>query len=91
MRVSAPTATTVSPLRFQLTRAAHAQNSSYLAYLHQTRFYTCLTLSDTQGMGDTVIARVLPDRPGQVVIEGVEGDGGKLSLEAAKNCSGETF
>lgn len=34
-------------------------------------------------------ARVLPDRPGEVVIEGIEGDGGRLSLEAPKNCVGE--
>lgn len=41
-----------------------------------------------QGEGDTVVARVLRDKPGQVIIEAVEGDGGKLSLDAAKNCSG---
>ena len=35
-----------------------------------------------------VVARVLPDRPGEVVIEGIEGDGGRLSLEAPKNCVG---
>lgn len=33
-------------------------------------------------------ARILPDLPGQVIIEGCDGDGGKLSLEAPKNCSG---
>lgn len=42
-----------------------------------------------QGEGDVVTARVLPDRPGEVVIEGIEGDGGRLSLEAPKNCVGE--
>lgn len=41
-----------------------------------------------EGEGDVVTARVLPDRPGEVVIEGIEGDGGRLSLEAPKNCVG---
>lgn len=41
-----------------------------------------------QGEGDVVTARVLPDRPGKVVIEGIEGDGGRLSLDAPKNCVG---
>lgn len=41
-----------------------------------------------EGEGDVVVARVLPDRPGEVVIEGIEGDGGRLSLEAPKNCVG---
>jgi len=48
-----------------------------------------LTLHLPQGDGDIVTARVLPDRPGEVVIEGIEGDGGRLSLEAPKNCVGE--
>ena len=41
-----------------------------------------------QGEGDTVTARVLPDRPGEVVIDSIEGDGGRLSLVAAENCAG---
>ena len=41
-----------------------------------------------QGDGDVVVARVLPGRPGEVVIEAIEGDGGRLSLEAPKNCVG---
>lgn len=41
-----------------------------------------------QGEGDTVTASVLPDQPGKVVIESIEGDGGRLSLEAANNCVG---
>lgn len=41
-----------------------------------------------EGDGDVVNARALPDRPGEVVIEGIEGDGSRLSLEAPKNCIG---
>ena len=41
-----------------------------------------------QGQGDTVTATVLPDRPGHVEIESIEGDGGRLTLEAPKNCVG---
>ncbi len=41
-----------------------------------------------QGEGDTVTATVLADRPGEVVIESIVGDGGRLSLEAGKNCVG---
>eukprot|EP00239_Pterosperma_sp_CCMP1384_P007080 CAMPEP_0197844012 /NCGR_PEP_ID=MMETSP1438-20131217/978_1 /TAXON_ID=1461541 /ORGANISM="Pterosperma sp., Strain CCMP1384" /LENGTH=396 /DNA_ID=CAMNT_0043454537 /DNA_START=463 /DNA_END=1653 /DNA_ORIENTATION=+ len=41
-----------------------------------------------EGQGDTVTARLLPDRPGEVVIEDIQGDGGRLSYEAADNCSG---
>ncbi len=41
-----------------------------------------------QGEGDTVVARVLPNEPGKVVIEGIEGDGGRLTLDPAKNCIG---
>ncbi len=33
-------------------------------------------------------ATVLPDRPGAVLIESIEGDGGRLSLDASKNCVG---
>lgn len=36
-------------------------------------------------------ATALPDRPGEVVIESIVGDGGRLSLEAPKNCVGETL
>jgi homoserine kinase len=35
-----------------------------------------------------VTARVLPDQPGRVVIEGITGDGGRLSLDPANNCVG---
>ena len=41
-----------------------------------------------QGEGDVVTATVLPDRPGEVVIESIVGDGGRLSLDAPKNCVG---
>lgn len=41
-----------------------------------------------QGEGDTVTATVLDDQPGTVVIEAIEGDGGRLSLTAAENCAG---
>ncbi|GFR49463.1 hypothetical protein Agub_g11523 [Astrephomene gubernaculifera] len=41
-----------------------------------------------QGGGDTVVAKVIPGKPGQVVIEGIQGDGGRLSLDPAKNCIG---
>ncbi|CAL5221110.1 g3243 [Coccomyxa viridis] len=41
-----------------------------------------------EGEGDTVIATVLPDRPGHVEIASIEGDGGRLTLEAPKNCVG---
>lgn len=41
-----------------------------------------------QGEGDVVTASVLPGRPGEVVIESIEGDGGRLPLEAEKNCVG---
>lgn len=41
-----------------------------------------------QGEGDTVVARVLPNEPGKVVIESIEGDGGRLTLDPAKNCIG---
>jgi len=41
-----------------------------------------------EGGGDTVIAKVIPDKPGQVVIEKIEGDKGRLSLDPAKNCIG---
>jgi hypothetical protein len=42
----------------------------------------------SQGEGDTVVARVLPDQPGKVVIDKIEGDNGRLSLVAAENCVG---
>jgi hypothetical protein len=35
-----------------------------------------------------VTARVLPDQPGRVVIDKIEGDNGRLSLNAAENCIG---
>ncbi|MEW5297726.1 MAG: hypothetical protein WDW38_006906 [Sanguina aurantia] len=41
-----------------------------------------------QGGGDTVTARVLHDRPGELIIERIEGDSGRLSLDPAKNCIG---
>lgn len=40
------------------------------------------------GAGDTVVARPLPGEPGKVVIDGIEGDGGRLSLKAEENCAG---
>jgi homoserine kinase len=47
-----------------------------------------LFLLPVQGDGDTVTATVLPDRPGEVVITSIEGDGGRLSLIGAENCAG---
>lgn len=41
-----------------------------------------------QGGGDTVTARVLPNQHGKVVIDKIEGDNGRLSLDPAKNCIG---
>jgi len=41
-----------------------------------------------EGEGDTVIAKVLPNEPGKVVIERIEGDGGRLGLDPATNCVG---
>ena len=35
-----------------------------------------------------MIATVLPDRPGHVEVASIEGDGGRLTLEASKNCVG---
>lgn len=41
------------------------------------------------GGGDIVVARALPGQPaGQVVIEAIHGDGGRLTLDPAKNCIG---
>ena len=40
------------------------------------------------GAGDTVVARPLPGEPGRIVIDGIEGDGGRLSLKAEENCAG---
>lgn len=40
------------------------------------------------GQGDIVTATVLPDRPGEVIIESIEGDGGRLTLDPVKNCIG---
>ncbi|KAG2435308.1 hypothetical protein HXX76_007383 [Chlamydomonas incerta] len=41
-----------------------------------------------QGGGDTVVARVIPGKPGVVEIAAIQGDGGRLSLDPAKNCIG---
>lgn len=41
-----------------------------------------------EGEGDIVTARIRPDIPGEVVIEGISGDGGRLSRDAWDNCSG---
>lgn len=41
-----------------------------------------------QGDGDVVTARVLPDKPGEVVISEISGDGGRLPLKASENCVG---
>eukprot|EP00878_Enallax_costatus_P009140 GHUV01009554.1.p1 GENE.GHUV01009554.1~~GHUV01009554.1.p1 ORF type:complete len:362 (+),score=75.51 GHUV01009554.1:332-1417(+) len=41
-----------------------------------------------EGEGDTVIAKVLPDQPGKVVIESIIGDNGRLSLVPEDNCIG---
>lgn len=42
-----------------------------------------------KGEGDIVIAEALPDRPGgEVIIQSITGDDGRLPLVAAKNCVG---
>ena len=41
-----------------------------------------------QGDGDIVTATVLPDQPGMVRIDAIAGDGGRLSMDASKNCVG---
>lgn len=42
-----------------------------------------------EGDGDVVVARAIPSTPGgTLVIEGIEGDGGRLSLIAEENCVG---
>ena len=41
-----------------------------------------------QGMGDRVTAKAVPGTPGTLSIEHITGDGGRLSLEPAKNCIG---
>jgi homoserine kinase len=41
-----------------------------------------------QGEGDTVTATALLDRPGHVEINSITGDGGRLTLEAPRNCVG---
>ena len=56
--------------------------------LCEARLRACQREYDVQDQGDTVTARPLPDRPGEVVIEAIEGDGGRLSLVAAQNCAG---
>ena len=48
----------------------------------------CRSLDVPQGEGDTVVATALPDRPGHVEIASIQGDGGRLTLEASKNCVG---
>ena len=35
-----------------------------------------------------MIAKALPNQPGVVLIERIEGDNGRLSLDPAKNCIG---
>lgn len=41
-----------------------------------------------EGGGDVVIAKAVPDKPGEVFIEAIEGDNGRLTLDAKKNCIG---
>ncbi|KAL6768721.1 hypothetical protein ACKKBF_B15920 [Auxenochlorella protothecoides x Auxenochlorella symbiontica] len=42
-----------------------------------------------EGPGDTVVAVALPTaRPGEIVIQRVTGEGGRLSLDPVKNCAG---
>lgn len=41
-----------------------------------------------QGQGDIVTATAIPGRPGEVVIEHIEGDGGRLTMDPTKNCIG---
>lgn len=58
------------------------------AYPHLLRPSTHKPLTHTQGGGDTVVARAIPGKPGEVVIDAITGDGGRLSLDPAKNCIG---
>ena len=41
-----------------------------------------------QGAGDIVTAKIVPESPGKVIIESIDGDDGRLSLDPAKNCVG---
>ena len=41
-----------------------------------------------QAGGDTVTARVLPNQPGKIIIERIDGDNGRLSLVPEQNCIG---
>lgn len=48
-----------------------------------------LSYLSLQGKGDIVTARALPDQsPGHLVIESIQGDGGRLTLDPSKNCVG---
>jgi homoserine kinase len=64
----------------------HAFADTHNAHALSLSFPCSLLL--VQGQGDIVTATALPDRPGQVVIESIQGDGGRLSLDPAKNCVG---
>jgi homoserine kinase len=48
----------------------------------------CPAFSCWQAGGDIVEAVPLPGRPGEVVIDSIEGDGGRLGLDAKTNCVG---
>jgi homoserine kinase len=41
-----------------------------------------------EGGGDTVVARIIPGKPGVVEIAKIDGDNGRLSLDPASNCIG---
>lgn len=41
-----------------------------------------------QAGGDVVTAKALRDKPGQLIIEKIEGDNGRLTLDPTKNCIG---
>ena len=66
----------------------HAQHDVACCRSHQRVHGKEGLLHGLQGEGDTVIATVTRGTPGEVLIQQIEGDGGRLSLEAGKNCAG---
>ena len=67
--------------RYESTDKASRRDSSTLKALLR-----CVCV---KGEGDVVIAEALPDLPGgEVIIQSITGDDGRLPLVAAKNCVG---
>lgn len=61
------------------------ENSDFRALLTGV---TNVKIGILQGEGDTVTIQRLEGRPGEVLIESIKGDGGRLSLVASENCAG---